>query len=634
MTKIKACLRYTFNCGIRVYHDLQSNTMTNSPTGRVNHKTLQLNGNTDKDIKIERSLFGERLKDYQIDGIMHCKNGGLLHMETGTGKSFTALTLCQLKSANIPSLWICSKTNIGNIVAEIQKFYPNLPYLILHNDYNTQTYNIIESLTIEQLKNNVLIVTTEHVLKKYFNSGVQCLINREGQRFRQMDIRDSPTKYRYTRNVSLLSNGYNLLYCSKWDWIIVDESHNFRNKSSIKTKALLALYGHKYLCLTGTPIIRDRYDLMTQYVFLGMNPFTKKSKFQGNEVPRFHYATKDKYVEHYNEVVVDQSELQYEIGNLCLANWIDRKEVDPSVTSYLAFFQKMSYIAGCCWQTNTKIDLIDDLTMNNDLMMSPKIKEVQRICSEHNDSSIIIFTSLIKHRTCLQQHVEGSVILGSDTPNRQQLIEDFQQGKFKILITSYAICSEALNFQHANVCILFNPLWNIPQEQQAIARVRRMGQTKPIHIYKMITKNSFDQVMVKYQMNNAINNGIRTNMTLENAQDIIQRLRKIAKQLDYKILRMVKSIPKALFPGHELYKLYRKKLDQIYCDSIDNLYDELGKPLLNNSSTHLIGLFNKRVENYQLVCSTLGDAETVKGEKGLIKINFNSDICGMISNYM
>lgn len=593
MTKIKSCLRYTFKTGLRIYHDLSNGNITTYYNGTVNHKTLQYNKYKDKTVNIDREILGDRLKEHQKEGIIHCLNGGMLHMETGTGKTFTTLTLCQLKTSHVPSLLICSKTNIGNWINEIKKFYPNLPYLVLHNDYNSQAYHICEHSTLEYLSSNVLVITTEHVLRKYFNKGVQCLIDNSGERFSPQNIEGPMMKYRYTRNVNMISNVYNIFFCSKWDWIIVDESHNFRNKTSIKTKALLALFGHKYLCLTGTPIIKSRDDLMSQFVFLGMDPFINKSEFQGNEVPLYHYKTEDEYVEHYNEVLVDQDELQYEIGNLCLANWLDKTETSPSVTSYLAFFQKMSYIAGCCWNTNTKIDVVDELSMNDSLMYSNKIKEVQRICSEHQDSSIVIFTSLIKHRTCIQRYLDGAITLGSDTPNRQGLIKAFQQKQFRILITSYAICSEALNFQHANVCILFNPLWNIPQEQQAIARVKRQGQTQKIFIYKLITENSFDQVLVNYQMKKAISNNIKTNMTLDNARDIITRLKPIADNINYRIFRSVNPIDQIKFPGIALWRLYRKRLNNIFSDIYNNVD-------VRSSSEHIKGLIKRRCKNFNL----------------------------------
>ncbi len=50
-----------------------------------------------------------------------------------------------------------------------------------------------------------------------------------------------------------------------------------------------------------------------------------------------------------------------------------------------------------------------------------------------------------------------------------------------------------LNLQSADTCILFDSDWNPQADAQAMARVHRIGQTKPVHVYRLVTEHSVEE---------------------------------------------------------------------------------------------------------------------------------------------
>jgi len=92
-------------------------------------------------------------------------------------------------------------------------------------------------------------------------------------------------------------------------------------------------------------------------------------------------------------------------------------------------------------------------------------------------------------------------VTGSDSPEKKsQIFEDFQDGKFQILITKAKIGGFGMNFQNANRMIFFglNDSWET--FYQAIRREWRFGQTKPVHVWIILSEKErevYDNVMRK-----------------------------------------------------------------------------------------------------------------------------------------
>ncbi|MCX6988239.1 MAG: C-terminal helicase domain-containing protein [Chlamydiae bacterium] len=90
------------------------------------------------------------------------------------------------------------------------------------------------------------------------------------------------------------------------------------------------------------------------------------------------------------------------------------------------------------------------------------------------------------------QYLDGS------TPqvDRQKRIEAFQKGESDFFLISLKAGGTGLNLTAADYVIHLDPWWNPAVEDQASDRARRMGQTKPVTIYRLIAHGAIEEKMV------------------------------------------------------------------------------------------------------------------------------------------
>jgi DNA repair and recombination RAD54-like protein len=93
-------------------------------------------------------------------------------------------------------------------------------------------------------------------------------------------------------------------------------------------------------------------------------------------------------------------------------------------------------------------------------------------------------------------HIDGKV-----TPDeRQSIIERFNdpQGRVRALLLSTKACGEGITLTGASRVIFMDVLWNPAVLRQAIHRAFRLGQTKVVHVYKLVVIGKFFQEFLQY----------------------------------------------------------------------------------------------------------------------------------------
>src|SRR5699024_4698785 len=135
---------------------------------------------------------------------------------------------------------------------------------------------------------------------------------------------------------------------------------------------------------------------------------------------------------------------------------------------------------------------------------SEKIAQIKEIASEAKQMNrkVIVFSFfkrdvLFKLAKLLPTSM-NEVLSGDISPSqRQQLISDFTKStKYNVLLSQIEAGGVGLNIQTANIVILCEPQWKPSTEQQAISRVYRMGQTKDVIVYRLLTLDSIDADLV------------------------------------------------------------------------------------------------------------------------------------------
>lgn len=134
----------------------------------------------------------------------------------------------------------------------------------------------------------------------------------------------------------------------------------------------------------------------------------------------------------------------------------------------------------------------------------------QIIASMHNviDSGhkVLIFSQFVQHLTLLKNYLDGKSIpylyIAGNVPaaERKQLVDRFQNTEgAQIFLISLKAGGTGLNLTAADYVFLLDPWWNPAVERQAMDRSHRIGQDKPVFVYKFITRDTIEEKIVHLQ---------------------------------------------------------------------------------------------------------------------------------------
>jgi len=90
-------------------------------------------------------------------------------------------------------------------------------------------------------------------------------------------------------------------------------------------------------------------------------------------------------------------------------------------------------------------------------------------------------------------------ILTGDTVDRETPIRRFQEGAVPIFLISLKAGGVGLNLTAADTVIHYDPWWNPAVENQATDRAHRLGQDKPVFVYKLIVSGSIEEKILALQ---------------------------------------------------------------------------------------------------------------------------------------
>jgi SNF2 family DNA or RNA helicase len=114
---------------------------------------------------------------------------------------------------------------------------------------------------------------------------------------------------------------------------------------------------------------------------------------------------------------------------------------------------------------------------------------------------------LFSQFTSMLALIEGSLrelgiaydVLTGETRNRTALVERFQSGAVPLLLISLKAGGTGLNLTAADTVIHYDPWWNPAAEAQATDRAHRIGQDKPVFVYKLIARGTVEEAIMQLQ---------------------------------------------------------------------------------------------------------------------------------------
>ncbi|MGH2843482.1 MAG: DEAD/DEAH box helicase, partial [Solirubrobacteraceae bacterium] len=116
--------------------------------------------------------------------------------------------------------------------------------------------------------------------------------------------------------------------------------------------------------------------------------------------------------------------------------------------------------------------------------------------------------------------------LDGSTRGRGKVLTRFKQGDDPVLLISLKAGGVGLNLAEADYCFLLDPWWNPAVEAQAVDRAHRIGQTRQVMVYRLVSRGTIEQKVVALaQRKAALFKGVMDDGQLFAAQITAQDIR-------------------------------------------------------------------------------------------------------------
>jgi SNF2 family DNA or RNA helicase len=122
---------------------------------------------------------------------------------------------------------------------------------------------------------------------------------------------------------------------------------------------------------------------------------------------------------------------------------------------------------------------------------------------KENGHKALIFSQFVKHLSLVKKafdknSIEYLYLDGSTTlKNRERLVKDFQTGNTEIFLISLKAGGLGLNLTAADYVIHLDPWWNPAVEDQASDRAHRIGQHRPVNVYRLVAENTIEEKIIQ-----------------------------------------------------------------------------------------------------------------------------------------
>jgi SNF2 family DNA or RNA helicase len=334
-------------------------------------------------------------------------------------------------------------------------------------------------------------------------------------------------KFRYAREVKedrydICLAGYNatfdsdvecnfrktLLHEITWGRVILDEGHKIRNRGTKMSRGCRKIKATNRWILTGTPLQNSRKDLETLLMFLGFNLASVISSFDylcdTYLLRRNRDIVKDKYTELDVEIVnvpfQDPNELKFyqNLRTECKDEYLRlKREGDGNIMMQL--FELLLRLRQATIHPNLVINgLAKKYEQEPDLWdgESSKMKELVKLFNAQDDGdktivfchfteeiNLVIGTLGRTHPDLRVEKFDGSMNLGA----RDDVLQRSKKDKVDVIVMQILCGSVGLNMQEFNNVYIVSGDWNPSNEMQAIGRAHRIGQTRNVHVKKLVS---------------------------------------------------------------------------------------------------------------------------------------------------
>ncbi|MCF6146311.1 MULTISPECIES: DEAD/DEAH box helicase [Pseudoalteromonas] len=416
------------------------------------------------------------LRDYQLVGVnwlMQLANWGLnacLADDMGLGKTLQTLTVLQMRSSQGASLVVAPKSVCHNWKVESERFAADLHVKIIENA------TACDDILATAGKHDLVIVSY----------GLLPLI---GEQLAQFSFAN----------------------------IVLDEAQAIKNPLSLRAKAAYALNGQFKIALSGTPIENHLGELWSLFNFLmpgflhTLPVFKKrfgnadKNQQQADTLktliaPFILRRTKQTVLTELPEkteinltfALSDKEQALYEATRL---NALEQASQGDS--QYITILASLTKLRRAC--------IAPQLLLEHSKLPSSKLDTAEAIITEllENNHQALIFSQFVDVLKLVEQRlqqrgIEYCYLDGSmSSSKRKQQVDKFQAGNAPLFLISLKAGGTGLNLTAADYVLHLDPWWNPAVEQQASDRAHRLGQTRPVTVYRLIAQNTIEEKILQ-----------------------------------------------------------------------------------------------------------------------------------------
>ncbi|XP_042014942.1 ATP-dependent DNA helicase DDM1-like [Salvia splendens] len=466
-------------------------------------------------------LTGGKLKTYQLKGVKWMislwQNGlnGILADQMGLGKTIQTLAfLGHLKGNGLhgPYLIIAPLSTLSNWLNEIERFLPSVNAIIYHGDKNERDEIARKHMPRTMGPKFPIVITSYEIV--------------------MFDAR------RVLRHYS-------------WKYIVVDEGHRLKNSKCKLLRELKLLPVENKLLLTGTPLQNNLAELWSLLNFILPDIFSSHEEFESwfdfsgrctseaikeemeekrraQVVAKLHailrpfllrrmksdvelMLPRKKEILLYATMTDYQKTFQDHLVNKTLEGHI----LEKSFNATYGFKGKLNNLMVQLRKNCNHPDLLES-TFDGSYFYPPveqiveqcgKFKLLDRLLAKlfAQKHKVLIFSQWTKILDIMDYYfsergfqvcrIDGNVKLSE----RKRQIQEFNDvdSDYRIFLLSTRAGGLGINLTAADTCILYDSDWNPQADLQAMDRCHRIGQTKPVHVYRLATAQSIEGRILK-----------------------------------------------------------------------------------------------------------------------------------------
>ncbi len=426
--------------------------------------------------------FRAELRPYQLEGFQWMARladmgaGACLADDMGLGKTVQALAMLVRRSGHGPALVVAPTSVCHNWISETQRFAPGMRI--------AQFGDGDRAAQVAGLGPGDILITS----------------------------------------YSLLRQEEKLFSSITWATVVLDEAQAIKNIAAKRSKAAMLLDAGFRLITTGTPIENHLGELWNLFRFINPHLLGSARKFQERfavPIERFHdreagdrlrRLIRPFILRRVKNQVLDslppktEITLSVELGDKERAFYeslrrsaVERLDSDPHIAEKKRFqiLAEIMRLRRCCCSP--------ELITGDVSIPSAKQEQFRATLADlvENGHKVLVFSQFVDHLAIIRRHLDRMGVtyqyLDGSTPakSRKKAVDDFQSGNGDVFLISLKAGGLGLNLTAADYVIHMDPWWNPAVEDQASDRAHRIGQDKPVTVYRLVAANTIEDKIVQ-----------------------------------------------------------------------------------------------------------------------------------------